>query len=282
MMNLRPFLKWPGNKYRCLSHILPILPPSTRLIEPFTGSGAIFINSNYSHYLLAEQNIDLIHLFSFLKEEGEIFIDYCKQFFNQVNNCKEKYYRLREEFNSSQNIRKRAAIFLYLNRHGYNGLCRYNLRGIYNVPFGRYEKPYFPLVEMRHFHKKSQQATFIHGDFRHTFTQARPGDIIYCDPPYVPRTQQISFNTYTAKPFKEQDQIELAHLATESAKKDITVIISNHDTPFTRLHYKNAFIVSFTVKRSISCLANKRCHVNELLAIFSNESYANQLKDHYS
>lgn len=267
-VKVKPFLKWAGNKYRCLDHILESLPTAKRLIEPFAGSAAIFINSDYPQYLLGEENKDLINLFKFVKKEGLPFITYCASFFTAENNQASSYYKLREYFNLCVNRRERAAIFLYLNRHGYNGLCRYNLNGVYNVPFGRYKKPYFPYKEMLYFHQKSQQAEFNHGDFRKTFAKAQKGDLIYCDPPYAPRVQTSNFSAYIHKKFGEKEQIILANLAKKSAAKGIPVIISNHDTEFTRHHYQDCEIKSFTVQRSISCIAADRKAVHELLAIF--------------
>lgn len=268
MSKIKPFLKWAGNKYRCLDNILSSLPKANRLIEPFTGSAAIFMNIDYPHYLLAEDNKDLVTLFHCLQNEGEAFIAYCSEFFNTDNNCASRYYVMRERFNTCKEPTERAAMFLYLNRHGYNGLCRYNQKGIYNVPFGRYKKPYFPYAEMQCFYQKSQRATFIHSDFRQTFTKAQAGDIIYCDPPYAPISQSSNFSSYTNKKFGEQEQIILAELAMDCANRGITVIISNHDTDFTRHHYRHSKIKSFPVRRSISCNAENRIAVQELLAVF--------------
>ncbi|KTD22126.1 DNA adenine methylase [Legionella lansingensis] len=269
MIKIKPFLKWAGNKYQCIETILSSLPPAKRLIEPFTGSGAIFMNSDYPSYLLAEKNADLVRLFKFLQHEGAVFIDYCARFFSSKNNCETRYYYFREKFNRTKDLRYRAALFLYLNRHGYNGLCRYNQQGFYNVPFGRYSKPYFPRLEMDYFYQKSQRAQFVSADFRHTFAQAEVGDLIYCDPPYVPLSSSANFSSYINKKFKEIDQIELADLAVESAARGITVIISNHDTEFTRHHYRQGKIISFSVPRFISCQASNRRAAQELVAIFS-------------
>lgn len=268
MLKKRPFLKWAGNKYRCLDKILNMLSPAKRLIEPFTGSGAIFINSDYSQYLLGEQNPDLISLYNFLKQYGNEFIEFCSTYFLKEYNCRVKYNEVRDEFNQIPHQYLRAALFLYLNRHGYNGLCRYNQKGLYNVPFGRYEKPYFPKKEMQFFHEKSQHADFTLGDFRETFAQAEKGDIIYCDPPYVPLSLSANFSAYTNKKFNEKDQLDLAYLAIETASRGIPVIISNHDTSFTRHHYRSGEIISFPVMRSISCIGGQRLPVQELIALF--------------
>jgi DNA adenine methylase len=268
MTKIRPFLKWAGNKYRCLHHILESLPKAHRLIEPFTGSGAIFMNTNYPLYLLGEDNQDLINLFYYLKEEGHFFIDYCEAFFCEANNAAINYYKFRDQFNTAIDPRAKAALFLYLNRHGYNGLCRYSQKGNYNVPFGRYKKPYFPRKEMSYFHEKSQKAQLVHGDFRNTFRAAKTGDLIYCDPPYAPIIQTSNFSSYTSKKFGKEEQMILANLAMESAEQGITVIISNHDTDFTRHLYRHGEIRSFPVKRWISRHPQNRLPVQELLAVF--------------
>lgn len=268
MNKIRPFLKWAGNKYQCIEHITKALFPAKRLVEPFAGSGAVFVNTNYSHYLLAESNKDLVDLYNHLKEEGEPFINYCLSYFTPENNTETRYYAIRDQFNHTKETRQRAALFLYLNRHGYNGLCRYNQSGGYNVPFGRYIKPYFPHREMLYFYNKAQQAEFVHHDFRETFQQAQTGDLIYCDPPYVSLSKSANFTSYSSGKFSEKEQLDLVSLAIEARQKGITTILSNHDTEFTRHHYKEGDIVSFPVKRFISCHSETRRPVRELIAIF--------------
>lgn len=269
MIKIRPFLKWAGSKYNCLDKILPFLPSGKRLIEPFAGSGAVFINTHYSQHVLAERNADIIALFSALQHHGETFINHCEYYFNPHFNNKDRYYEVRTQFNNCDNPQERAILFLYLNRHGYNGLCRYNSKGSYNVPFGLYTKPYFPRKEMLYFYARSKTTQFFYQDFRETFKQAQPGDVIYCDPPYVPLNDKTKLLPYNQKLFSNEDQIELKELALASAAKGIPVIISNHDTEFTRYHYQDALIKSFYVPRFINCQSSLRQPVKELLAIYS-------------
>lgn len=267
-MKQRSFLKWPGNKYHCLKMILPEFPQAERLIEPFTGSATVFLNTAFPKNILAEQNEDLINLFSSIKKEGLEFIKYSSAFFTDANNAEEKYYLFRDQFNSASDPIERSALFLYLNKHGFNGLCRYNSQGIYNVPFGLYAKPYFPQKELELFMHKSSTAKFKHADFEDTFKRAKPGDLIYCDPPYSPLVQESNFSGYTGKKFGKEEHLKLAKLAKKAAKRNIRVIISNHDTEFTREQYQGATIKSFEVNRFISREASKRLPVKELLAIF--------------
>ena len=149
---------------KIIDKIIKVLPHGNRLIEPFVGSGAVFLNTNYKEYLCIDKNADLINLFKILQKEGMGFIEYARQFFTGYNN-EEDFYKLRDEFNYSKDIYKKSAIFIYLNRHCFNGLCRYNLKGNFNVPFGRYKSPLFPQQEMQYFHIKSQNVNFMHADF---------------------------------------------------------------------------------------------------------------------
>jgi len=269
---MRSFLKWAGSKYAIRKHILEHLPAGKRLIEPFAGSGVIFLNSHYSSYTLGENNADLINLYQLIQQEGTGFIEDCRAYFAPKNNSAKIYYAFRNDFNNilgnvSQK-RQRALLFLYLNRHGYNGLCRYNSQGYYNVPFGQHNKVLFPEKRMLHFHEKSRNARFIHADFRQTLTSAKPGDIVYCDPPYVPLSDTAKFTRYTQQEFTQTDQAILAETAEQLASRGVCVVISNHDTPETRRYYCNASITSLSVQRNISCLGQNRQKAPELIAVF--------------
>lgn len=265
---MKPFLKWAGNKYQILAHIEKILPPGKRLIEPFMGSGAVFLNTNYPRYLLADANVDLMNTFLSLKKEGSAFIEYCKTFFVVSNNTEEKFYKLRQQFNTTADRRLKSALFIYLNKHCFNGLCRYNKKGEFNTPFGKYTKPYFPEVEMRYFHQKAKKAIFKIADFVTTMQSAEKGDVVYCDPPYVPLSDTANFTSYSSGGFNVEHQKQLAEMAEQLANKGITVVISNHRTHLTQMLYKKAELTTFDVQRYISCKGANREKVEELLAIF--------------
>jgi DNA adenine methylase len=266
---MKPFLKWAGSKYKIVNRIKALLPPGERLVEPFVGSGALFLNTDYPRYLLSDANADLITLYQHLQMEGEAFINYCRPLFALENNEKDRYYQLRTEFNTTTDLRRKSAIFLYMNKHGYNGLCRYNNQGGFNVPFGRYKRPYFPEPEMRHFAHKAQHATFHQANFAATMAACQPGDVVYCDPPYVPLSGTANFTSYSANGFGWAEQTELARQAAILAHRGIPVIISNHDTAEVRQAYEAAEIETFEVRRFISCNGSKRDKAAELLALFS-------------
>lgn len=270
-MKNRPFLKWAGSKYRILDKIIKEFPGGDRLVEPFVGSGAVFLNCQYKKYYLAETNPDLINLFKILKAEGDEFIEYAQSYMQLKNNTEKRYYQFRDEFNQTQDIRKKSALFIYLNRHGYNGLCRYNQSWQFNVPFGSYRKPYFPQIQLEHFHQHAQKAQFVCQDFRQSFKKLKTNDIVYCDPPYAPLTETANFTSYGGNKFTESDQEDLVVQAELCREKGIPVIISNHDTPYTRRLYRNAKIKTFTVQRTIGRDALRRVRVKELLALYLPE-----------
>lgn len=144
MKKQRAFLKWAGGKYSLIESITQYLPTGKVLVEPFVGAGSVFLNTDYDAYLLADINPDLIALYNLLKSEPDTFIRIANSLFCEQNNQRERYFQLRDEFNQTTDTEWRSALFLYLNRHGYNGLCRYNRKGGFNVPFGRYKKTLFP------------------------------------------------------------------------------------------------------------------------------------------
>ena len=268
--NTRPFLKWAGNKYRIIDRIRKALPEGECLIEPFAGSCAVFLNTNYDRYIINDNNPDLIHLYNILKKDGTKFIKKCRYYFTPRFNNEEQYYKLRKKFNDTTDVYKRAIFFVYLNRHGYNGLCRYNLKGGYNVPFGRYKAPYFPEKEMLFFHEKAQSAEFVLSSFESIISSAKKGDVVYCDPPYVPLSPSANFTSYSTGGFNMEKQQQLADLANEKSVKGIPILISNHNTSFTRKAYDKAHkITKFHVQRFISCNGKKRGTAGELLALFN-------------
>lgn len=266
---MKPFLKWAGNKFQIIERIKAVLPAGKCLIEPFTGSAAVFLNTDYPENLVADSNTDLIQTYLYLQKEGRKFINYCENLFIADNNQADRYYELREQFNSTTNTRLKSTLFVYLNKHCFNGLCRYNNKGLFNTPFGKYTKPYFPSQEMEHFYQKSQGAKFVQSDFVPMFEKAKPNDIVYCDPPYVPLSKTANFTNYSSGGFGIEQQLQLADLANDLAKRGITVIISNHQTKFIEQAYKNAKLITFPVQRYISCNGANRNKANEVLAVFS-------------
>lgn len=264
----RSFLKWAGGKYLLLDKILVHLPPATTLVEPFVGAGSVFLNTHYDHYLLADINPDLIGLFNYIKRYPDRFIKNSKQLFTEQNNSKDAFYRLRAQFNQTTKIDERAVLFLYLNRHGFNGLCRYNSKGLFNVPFGRYTNIYFPEKELLFFAEKAQRATFKCVSYKTLMKKIPDDSVVYCDPPYYPLPSIQSFTRYHTNAFTLNDQKKLAQLAFSLSQQNIPVVISNHNLTETQHLYQPADIIEFEVRRMIGASKTSRIMTSELLALF--------------
>lgn len=230
----------------------------------------MFLNTQYEEYLLADSNPDLINLYRHLLDQGETFIACCRELFRSENNVAERYYALREEFNGTTDTLRRSVLFVYLNRHTYNGLCRYNSKGEFNSPFGRYLEPRLPEAAMHAFITVARRATLMQADFRASMGLAECGDVVYCDPPYIPLGGSSHFTDYHVGGFPWPDQIALAEQAQRLGGQGTQVVISNHDTPEIQALYRTAgaHILQFDVRRNISCNTAKRERVGELLAVF--------------
>lgn len=266
----KPILKWPGGKHRLAPAIAEALGGGKRLVEPFVGSGAVFLNTAFPSYLLCDANADLISLYRAIAANAEDFIRECRALFADGND-REVYARRRERFNALPDCGEKAALFLYLNRFGYNGLVRYNAKNRFNVPFGRYKRPYFPEAEMRAFADKiaKSDVAFRAADFRETMTLVREGDAVYCDPPYFPLSSTANFTAYSGASFGGDEQRELAALVAAAAARGIRCVVSNHDLPAVRALYAGAKqFIPLRVRRSISCNAAARGEAAELLIVF--------------
>lgn len=263
-------LKWAGNKTAIMPELIKHLPSGPRLVEPFAGSCAVMMATDYPHYLVADINADLINMYQVIKDEVEHFIAISKALF-ACNNFSEQYYVIREEFNHlhSLDLIWKAAYFLFLNRHCYRGLCRYNRAGHFNVPYGNYKAPYFPEAEIRTFAEKAQHATFICASYDETLALLVPGDVIYCDPPY-----DGTFSAYHTAGFTEDDQYQLASILERRASEGHPVIVSNSDTFLTRSLYRNFTHNRINVKRSIGIAAGEGKTADELIAVLKPKVWA--------
>lgn len=274
---IRSPIKWAGGKTRVMPQLLKHLPKADYLIEPFVGSGTVFLNTDYRRYILCDSNRALINFFRVVTTDTERLINITSSMFHG-DNTEDRYYARRTLFNSMQwsdtsrpdQALLYAALFLYLNRHGFNGLYRTNLRGEFNVPFGKYAAPYFPEKEVRLFAEKASdtKAVFIHSDFRHSIPdvmQLAHDAVIYCDPPYIPASETANFTAYD-KPFTLDDHHELVKaLLDVNRQHGICSIISNSDTPETREIYSAFNLHSLSVRRSVS--AKSRDMAGEVIGV---------------
>ncbi|ECD7244591.1 Dam family site-specific DNA-(adenine-N6)-methyltransferase [Salmonella enterica] len=265
----RPFLKWAGGKYSLLPELERLIPAGKRLIEPFVGGGSVFLNSDkHERFLLADINADLINLYQMLAVAPDSVIAEAIKAFRHLNDA-ENYTAIREAFNAWQlNAIERAAAFLYLNRHCFNGLMRYNLDGFFNVGWGKYKAPYFPEKELMAFRKKSSACVFMNAGFERTLRLASDGDVVYCDPPYEPMPGTAGFTNYAAGGFSWNSQVALAESCVAAHQRGAKVFISNSTAPHViELYERHGFTLHrVNARRSISSKGSTRETANDIVA----------------
>lgn len=220
-------LKWAGGKSWLVPYLKQIWGNSDedRLVEPFCGSLAVSFGLRPERALLNDANQHLINFMQWL-QRGLIIT-------NEMIYDRAFYYARREEFNTliraDQHQSQRAAeLFYYLNRTGFNGLCRFNRRGEFNVPFGRYKAIRY-LTDFSLYQSILTDWEFCLGDFSHLPIQA--GDWIYADPPY-----DTPFTQYSQTAFTWPDQVRLAEWL---AQQTIPVIASNQATERIQTLYRD-------------------------------------------
>lgn len=254
----KSFLKWVGSKNRLLPQLLPHLPDGKRFIEPFVGAGNVFINTNYDSYVLCDKNNDLINVYQWLRDDLVSLLNETKSLFDS----RPDFYDVRERFNNFTPLlsAQRAAEFIYLNRHCFNGVCRYNSKGKFNVPLGKHKSIYFPKSELIAFSNKlnSAHVELVCSDFSTVIAGARFGDVIYCDPPYVSGSKNDIFTGYTPGKFDSITTTLLHQLLVSAARRGATAIISNSNNSLIREIFNDFEIYEIDAPRSVAANGNRK------------------------
>ena len=270
-----PFLKWAGAKTRCMPALLAALPSPERvecLIEPFAGSAAVFLNTRYRQYVLGDSNPDLVNTWRHARDNPGELIAALRRLYRD-GNSEMAWHENRAAFNSMEDCTEKAALFIYLNRHGFNGVCRYNKKGVFNVPFGRPVSPYLPEREIMIFARKAARCyvSFFHADFKETLSAATTGLFaalrcgIYCDPPYLPLSSTAGFTQYDGQAFTPSHHEQLVSLLRDIHRRTgAPVVVSSGDTPLSRQLYQGFTLSMQKVNRSVSADRRARVPVIEL------------------
>jgi DNA adenine methylase len=253
---VRPPLKWAGGKRWQLPHLRPLWVPhkSRRLVEPFCGGLAVTLGLGPRRALLNDINPHVINFYRWLKRGLSIKI--------RMKNDKSLYYKHRDRFNEllakgQAETQEAAALFYYLNRTGYNGLCRFNRQGGFNVPFGRYAN----ITYVRDF--AAYRVVFEEWEFTDTHFEKIPleaEDFVYADPPY-----DVEFTQYAQEGFGWEEQVRTAEWLSRHPGP---VVLSNQATDrivklYERLGYSLRYL---SAPRMISCTGD-RTPAREVLAL---------------
>lgn len=267
----RAFLKWAGGKAKSFDTISIHLPDKFRFyFEPFVGGGAMFFGlaaqKRFEHAVLGDMNQALIHAYTTIRDAPQDLIDMLGSF----PITKEYFDGLRTLHPDTLDALECAAWIIFLNKTCFNGLFRVNKAGFFNVPWGKYANP--KTCDVENINACNQVlkdlATIVRGDFEVTTEQAKTGDVVYFDPPYIPLSKTSNFTGYQADGFGQKEQERLAkYFRTLVQDRGVHAVLSNSDTEMTRDLYAGFEQHVVPVKRAINSKGTGRGAVNELIVV---------------
>lgn len=259
----RPFLRWAGSKRLLLRHLSPLVPKSFgTYFEPFVGSASLYFHLRPKNAVLNDKASEVINLYSAIKSDVEAVLAACKEF----ENNKERYYAVRE--NRSTNPMERAAEFLFLNKTCWNGLYRVNASGEFNVPYGNNKvKAIVDSDNLRSCARLMAETdvVLLNSDFETAVEEAKSGDFVYFDPPYVTGHNNNGFLHYNEKIFSWDDQVRLAKLAKRLVNQGVNVLVSNADHQDVAALYDDFVKTSIQRNSTISGNTEKRGPITEMI-----------------
>lgn len=272
----KPFVKYCGGKTKLLPYILENLPNKEfkNYYEPFVGGGSVLFNliskdrqyKQDRHYTVSDINDNLINCYEIIKTDVDNLINELKK--DIYENISDKYYSRRVrfnqiKFNEETDLLEKAALFIYLNKCGYNGMYRENSKGEFNIPFGKMKNPKICDEDtLRNVHNALSQVHIACCEYTSILDLVEENDFVYLDPPY-----HETFTDYTNNKFGEDEQKELKHFVDELNKKKVYVMLSNSATNFIKELYKDYRQINLTTKYSLGGKGADRGNKQELLIV---------------
>ena len=274
-----PFLRWAGGKRKLLPTIIPLLPacfePSTnRFFEPFVGGGALMLALGDPDgdvfvpgrkLVINDANPELIATYLAIRDDVEALI---RAIGKLAKDTSRTQYDKVKKSNPSSNV-ARGARFIFLNRTCFNGLWRVNGKGEFNVPYAKLVDPFISdAAHLRAVSARLAGAQIRLGSYVTAVNDAKAGDVVYFDPPYLPLTPSASFSKYAKDDFGQTEQYALSGVIRSLTDRGVFVVCSNSDTPLTRQIFGPELdLWQISVTRSISAAAASRTRVNEVLGV---------------
>ena len=298
-LGAKPFLKWVGGKRQLLDQFDNLYPTELKLkkiknyYEPFVGGGAVFFDVAQTYEIqnayLYNINDELILAYKVIQKDVHKLLDFLAKydkFYKQLSEKKQKeyYYELRESFNLnrfnidyekySENWIPRAAQIIFLNKTCFNGLFRFNSKGAFNSPQGRYKNPkILDEHNLLNVSKLLEIAIIKKADFKEVKNDiSNESSFVYFDPPYRPISTTSSFTAYSKFNFEDDEQMQLAGLFYDLDQQGHKLMLSNSDPKntdpnddFFDIIYSNFNITRVDAKRSINSNAKKRKAIKEIV-----------------
>ncbi len=257
VQSTKPVLKWAGGKTQLIQELTERFPKKfNNYIEPFFGGGALFFHTQPKNSIISDINPELINLYKVIKDKPEEVIEILKGF----ENSKDFFYEIRSWDIRTLSNEMQAARTHFLNKTCFNGLYRVNKKGGFNTPYGKYKNPNF--INEKGIINASfalQKAKILNLSYKQALNKyAKPGDLIFLDPPYLPVGKYGDFKRYTKEGFYDEDHIELAKYAKELSDYGCSVILTNSNSPLVYDLYSEFDITVVKTKRYVNSKASKR------------------------
>lgn len=260
-----PFLKWAGGKRQLLAQIRERMPREyNRYYEPFIGGGAVVFDLLPENALINDINEALINAYVQIRENVDSFLDKINRIDSAIGeDGKAYYYSMRNLYNMKLEKMEYdielAALFVFLNKHCFNGLYRVNSKGLFNVPYNNSKRVSCDEESIRMTSDYLKRVTITTGDFEDACRNAGRGDFVFLDSPYAP-LNPTSFESYTKEGFTLESHERLARLYDELTERGCYCMLTNHNTELIEQLYGNkGYTISVVnVKRMINSDANNR------------------------
>lgn len=272
--NITPFVKWAGGKRQLLSQIKERMPENYNdYYEPFVGGGAVTFELLPANALINDINKALINAYKQICNSPKVFMKAVNKLDEEMwEDGKEYYYSLREHYNDklmkAEYDVELAALFVFINKHCFNGLYRVNGKGLFNVPYNNSRRTSVDEGSIMEISKYLQGITITDGDFEEACKGAKKGDFVFIDSPYAP-LNPTSFEAYTKEGFDIESHKRLARLYDELTARGCFCMLTNHNTKLINELYggKGYTIDVVSVKRMINSDASNR--VGEEVIIYN-------------
>lgn len=275
MSRTAPFIKWVGGKSQLLRVLSKLIThKSLTYYEPFVGGGATFFHfadrRRFRAAILNDFNPELINAYAVVRDRLPELLARLDGYREDDDWATEaQFKRVRAvEFDGQVAPVEMAARTIYLNKTAFNGLHRVNRQGKFNAPWGKYDTPsLYDRVNIEACSEVLQRfATLRVGDYAAAVHDAKAGDIVYFDPPYVPVSDTANFTSYSGQ-FGTDEQRALAALFRELVARGVMCIESNSDAPLVHELYDGFDLHTVGARRNVNSKGGKRGEVNELVVV---------------
>ena len=263
--SVAPFVKWAGGKRQLIPQIRERMPEKyNNYYEPFVGGGAVLFELQPANALINDINKALINTYNIICNEADAFLEAVNRLDEEMwEDGKKYYYSVREHYNDklmkSEYDVELAALFVFINKHCFNGLYRVNGKGLFNVPYNNSRRTSADENVIREVSKYLKGVKIINGDFEEACKDAKKGDFVFIDSPYAP-LNPTSFESYTKEGFDIESHKRVAKLYDELTGRGCYCMLTNHNTELINELYGNKGykIDVVSVKRMINSDASNR------------------------